>query len=161
MIGTKKIFKKDPRKTYIRKIRIYPRFMYARLDKWLKKMSLSGWHIVHCGLFSFWFEKGNSAEKEYFTYGDNLNESYYSIGMRHPFLEKRYGVNKKKSKINANESRSHRIVEIDRQKIDYPNNVDYQELINDRNRLYSRYFLRNFIFVAIVIAISLCLIFCR
>lgn len=133
--------------------------MYTRLDKWLKKMSLSGWHIVHCGLFSFWFEKGSAIEKEYFTYSDVLNEGYYSIGMRYPFLEKKYGVNKKKAKINANESRAHRIVEIDINKIDVKNDVCYKELIQDRNLLYKRYFIRNIIILPAVVLLLVALCF--
>lgn len=130
-------------KEYIRKIRIYPAFLYHHLDKWLKLMSLSGWHIVHCGLFTFWFEKGEPCEKEYFTYGLSTQEGKYSISLRYPMLEKTYGVKKDKSKINANDTKSYQILEIDRQRIDVANNVGYRELILDRNRLYLQYFARN------------------
>lgn len=148
--GCKK-FQIDPDKQYLRRIRIYPSFLYSRLDKWLKSMSLKGWHIVHCGVFSFLFEKGDSAVKEYFTYGLSTQEGKYSIPLQYPFLEKTYAVNKKRSKINSNESKSYQIVEIDLEKIDVKRDVCYQEMIIDRNSLYTRYFVRNFfIFVAAV-----------
>ena len=54
----------DPRKQYLKKFKIYPTFWYGRLDKWLKEMSKSGWHIVHVGWFFFWFERGEPLEKE-------------------------------------------------------------------------------------------------
>ena len=152
---------KEVEKNYVKKIRFYPSFMYANLDKWLKKMSLNGWHIVDCNIFSFWFEKGEPAEKEYFTYAEITHERKYSITLRHPFLEKTYGVKKKKSKINANKEKVYKIVEIDLQKIDIQNDVGYKELVSDRNRLFLRYFIRNFsvISVAIIFAIYLYLIF--
>ncbi len=76
----------SPGKEYIKIIRMYPAFLYHRLDKWLKLMSRSGWHIVHCGLFTFWFEKGKPIEKEYFTYGLSTQEGKYSISLRYPML---------------------------------------------------------------------------
>ena len=119
-----KSFKKDPRKEYMRKYRIYPICMYSRLDRWLKKMSLLGWHIVHSGLFSFLFEKGEPAEKEYFTYYTTAPyDAKYSILSRYPFLEKTYGVKKKKSKINSNESKIYLTVEVDLKRIDIQNNI--------------------------------------
>ncbi|MBE6554617.1 MAG: DUF2812 domain-containing protein [Ruminococcaceae bacterium] len=149
-----KKFQRDPQKQYIKRFRVYPSFMYAHLDWWLKTMSLSGWHIVHCGLFIFYFEKGAPSEKEYFTYSDPVNEGYYSIQLRHPFLEKNYGVKKKKSKINANEAKAHQIVEIDLQKIDVQKDVGYKEMVSDRNRLYLRFFIRNISMILIGLAIA-------
>ena len=118
--------------------------MYSRLDRWLKKMSLLGWHIVHSGLFSFLFEKGEPAEKEYFTYYITAPcNGKYSVADRHPFLEKIYGVKKKKSKINSNESKVYLTVEIDLKRIDVQNNIGYKELIDDRNRLFKKLFIRD------------------
>ena len=100
-------------------------------------MSAEGWHIVHCGIFFFVFEKGEPKNKEYFTYGLSAQEGKYNIELMHPFLEKRYGVKAKRSKINANRSKSLQIVEIDTDKIDVNNDIGYKELISDRNSLSS------------------------
>ena len=151
-------FLKDSRKQYKRKIRIYPAFLYRRLDKWLKSMSLKGWHIVHCGIFSFLFEKGDPVEKEYFTYGLSTQEGKYSIAMRYPFLEKTYGLEKGKSKINANKSKAHQIVEIDTNKIDVDHDAAYNELISDRNHLYLRKFMRDFGVISIGVSILIILL---
>ena len=133
----------DPKKQYLKRIRIYPTFLYNRLDKWLKEMSLKGWHIVDCHMFSFVFEKGEPTQKEYFTYGLSTQEGEYNISLRYPFLEKIYGVKKKKSKINSNTSKSYQIVEIDLNRIDTQNDAGYKEMVSDRNRLYKKFFLRN------------------
>ena len=146
-----KTFQKSHGKQYLKKYRLYPSFLYRHLDKWLKLMSLEGWHIVHCGLFTFVFEKGEPCEKEYFTYGLSTHEGKYSISLRYPHLEKTYGIKKKKSKINSNEAKSHCIIEIDLDKIDINNDDGYKELINDRNHLYLRYFIRNCIALMIPI----------
>lgn len=155
----KKQFRRDPNKQYIKKFRIYPSFLYSRLDKWLKKMSLSGWHVVHCGFLFFWFEKGEPMNKEYFTY-DYLSayEGAYSIDLRFPFWEKTYGVKRKKSIINSNQAKKRNIIEIDTKKIDIKKDAGYLELISDRNRLSLRFFIRNLAVIAIVILILLLLI---
>lgn len=145
--------KKDNKIQYVKKYRFYPNFMYSFLDNWLKTMSLSGFHIVHSGLFTYWFEIGKPMEKEYFTYGDPINEGKYSIALRYPLLEKTYGVNKKQSKINNNISKSHNIIEIDLQKIDVKKDIGYNELIKDRNRLYLLFFLRNIFLIIVTISI--------
>ena len=154
-----KKFHPDSQKQYIKKMRIYPYFLYGRLDKWLKSMSLQGWHIVHCGLVFFWFEKGEPSEKEYFTYGLSTQEGKYNLSLRHPFLEKTYGVKDKKSKINSNNAKKHQIVEIDLDRIDINNNFGYKELIFDRNRLYLRCFIRNFSIVLISLSLVCLLLF--
>ena len=51
----------------VRKFRIYPAFLYGRLDRWLKKKSQEGLHIVDAGLISFSFERGEPKDNEYFT----------------------------------------------------------------------------------------------
>ncbi len=135
-----------------KKIRIYPTFLYRRLDRWLKEMSRKGWHIVHCGVFSFWFERGECEEREYFTYGLGTQEGKYSISLRYSFLEKTYGL--KKSRINANPKKSYQIVEIDPHKIA---DHGYQELIRDRDRLYLRYFVRNLLAIGVASLIALAL----
>lgn len=158
-ISTLKTFHMDSHKTYKKVFRIYPTFLYGYLDNWLKKMSLKGWHIVHCGIFLFWFEKGEPKEKEYFTYGLSTQEGKYSISLRYPLLEKTYGVKRKKSKINSNSMKKYQIVEIDLNKINTQNNYSYKELICDRNRLYLRYFIRNFSAVVITILFLIVLSF--
>lgn len=155
----KKKFNEYSNNEYAKKIRFYPTFLYFLLDKWLKKMSAQGWHIVHCGIFTFWFEKGKPSEKEYFTYGLSTQEGKYSVSLRYPYLKKTYGVDKKKSVINANENKAHQIVEIDIQRIDVEKDIGYKELIRDRNRLYMAYFLRNLLLCLSVFAIFL-ILFC-
>ena len=158
-LSRSKKFQMDPSKQYVKKFRIYPPFLYSRLDKWLKLMSAKGWHIVHSGIFSFWFEKGEPTEKEYFTYGLATVEGKYSISLRYPFLEKTYGSKNKKSKINSNQTKKYQILEIDLNKIDIENDVTYKELINDRNRLYMQYFIRNFCVISVGVSILIALFF--
>ncbi|MBO5395631.1 MAG: DUF2812 domain-containing protein [Clostridia bacterium] len=151
-------FIKDPSKKYIRKIRIYPSFAYKSLDKWLNKMSNSGWHLVDSNLISFLFECGEPENKIYFTYnaGWARNDSgKYSIPLRYPFLEKTYGIKPKYSKLNKNQSKTYLTLEIDTQKIDTENNAGYRELINDRNKLYSKLAIRNTIIFVLVILICI------
>ena len=139
----------DSQNKYLRKFRMYPAFLYAYLDKWLQKMSLKGWHVVHSNIFFFWFEEGNKELREYFTYGLSTQEGKYSLEHRYPFLEKTYGVSKKKSKINSNDDRVYRTVEISP---DALNDIGYKELVQDRDRLYTRYFIRNIsIFSAVIL----------
>ncbi len=157
MFPRRKKFRREQGKQYVKKFRIYPSFLYCRLDKWLKSMSLKGWHIVHCGLLFFWFEKGEPAEKEYFTYGLVTHEGKYSISLQYPLLEKTYGVKKKKSKINSNETKTYQIVEIDLGRIDVQNDIGYKELISDRNRLYMRHSLRTFGIILAVAAVLIAL----
>lgn len=148
----------DSKNQYVRKFRIYPAFLYCRLDKWLKEMSRNGFHIVHSGLFFFWFECGKPEEREYFTYGLSTQEGKYSLSLRYPFLEKSYGVKKKKSKINSNEAKVYNTIEIDIDKIDPDNNVGYKELVTDRNRLYMHHFIRNISIITAVILIYVVLL---
>ncbi len=153
-----KAFVREKNKRYLKKFRIYPAFLYNRLDKWLKSMSLKGWRLVRCGIFSFLFESSEIKEREYFTYDATKREGKYSLSMRHPFLEEKYGIKKKKSKINAQERKPYLIVEIDTQKIDIQNDVGYKELLADRKRLSLLYFLRNvglFILSVIIIILAI------
>ena len=147
-----KTFQRNPNKQYIKKFRFYPSFLYAHLDRWLKEMSRKGWHIVHSGLFYFWFEKGAPAEKAYFTYGLSTQEGKYSLTLRSPLLEKTYGVSKKASKINANTTKKYQIVEIDTETIDIESDIGYRELLHDRNRLYGMYCIRNLCTLALSVA---------
>ena len=146
-------------KKYIKKYRLYPAFLYSYLDKWLKSMSSKGWHIVHCTMFSFTFEKGKPKQKEYFTYGLGTQEGKYNLSLLHPFLEEKYGY--KKSKINSNNKKSYQIVEIDLKRHNIETDVGYKELISDRNNLYLRFFIRNtVIFLAIaLLLLVICMIF--
>lgn len=96
-----KKFLKNPSKQYKKIYRFYPQCMYHQLDKWLKQMSAKGWHIVHCSIFYFLFEKGNPQQKEYFTYSadsPHRGEGRFSISMRYPFLSSHFGVKKKSQK---------------------------------------------------------------
>jgi len=155
----RKTFQRSPKTEYKKVFRFYPYFLYCLQDKWLKSMSLKGWHIVHCGICSYLFEKGVPLEKEYFSYAEFAKEGYYSIILRHPFLEKTYGVKAKKSALNSNRHKRISVVEIDIQKLEGQNALGYRELVNDRNRLSLRYFLRNlslllFCIVSLVVLIS-------
>ena len=138
-------------KKELKKIRFYPIFMYNKLDNWLSKMSLNGWHIVHCGYFVFYFEHGNPMKKKYFTYSEFTQEVKYSLTLQHPFFKKRYGLNSSRSKINSNESKKYQILEIDLKKVDGQNDAAFTELVNDRNHLYRRYFFRNIGLVTLVV----------
>lgn len=153
-----KKFRPENGKTYVRKTRLYPTFLYNQLDKWLKSMSRNGWHIVHCSTFFFWFEKGETKTKEYFTYGLSTQEGKYNLLLRHPSLEKLYGLRKDKSKINRNKAKSYQIVEIDQEKIDVENDVGYRELIDDRNRLYTRYLIRNISILSTIVSFLIALL---
>lgn len=139
----KKESKADVDKQFVKIFRIYPSFLYNRLDKWLEKMSLNGLHVVHAGWFFFIFEKGSSQHKVYFTHGLVAQEKKYKIGLKHPNFEKLYGVKKKKSKINANEKKKYEILEIDVKRIDIQNDTGYKRLVDDRNRLYLQHFITN------------------
>lgn len=153
-------FNKDPNKKYIIRFRIYPGFLFRFLDKWLKKMSAKGWHVVHVGIIFFWFEKGEPMDKEYFTYGLSTQEGNYSIQLRYPFLDKTYGVKEKKSIINANKNKKTNVVEIDTERIDVKTNMGYKELVSDRNRLYLRYFVRNIlVYIILIIVLVIFLVF--
>ena len=147
------VFHKDKNKQYVMKIRFYPPLLYGRLDKWLKNMSLKGLHIVHCGIFYFLFEKGEPKEKEYFTY-TYFHRGEFCISLRHPFLEKIYGVKLKKSRLNSNRRKTHNIVEIDTKRIDIQNNVGYKELVRDRNQLILKHFLTRTLPAVIIIILS-------
>ena len=135
----------------VKRFRIYPAFLYYKLDRWLKEMSLNGLHIVHCDAFFFWFEKGEPSKREYFTHGLVTQEKKYSITSLYPILLSRYSM--KKSKINLNQEKTYQIVEIDTNKIDVENDLNYKQLVGDRNRLYKRYFIRNVSVCSIVVAV--------
>ena len=146
-------FEYIPSKQYRKVFKVYPACLFYLLDKWLKAMSKKGWHIVHCGLFFFIFERGLPFEKEYFTYQIFTQEAKYNLMLMYAFLEKTFGVKEKKSKINANKTKKYQIVEIDTDKIDVAHDVEYNELVSDRNRLYFRYSVRNYIIFSIIVLI--------
>ncbi len=150
-------FEKDPRKKYLRKYRIYPSFSYHRLDNWLSQMSLSGWHLVDSNLISFLFEEGKPTEKVYFTYvpGPIYETPEYNLKLLYPGLEKNFGVKKKYSKLNKNESKAYQTVEIDTKKIDIERDIAYNELLCDRNRLYKKLAIKNLIFASILIILGI------
>lgn len=150
-------FEINSQSEYKKVYRFYPYFLYFRLDKWLKSMSKKGWHIVHSGLFYFLFEKGEPKEREYFSYGEITHEGRYSITLRHPFLEKVYGVDKKKSVINSNKEKRVNIVEIDTDKISGEKAYGYRELVSDRNRLSLSFFLRNAFAILICVIVLILL----
>ena len=148
-------------KRIIRKYRFYPSFLLFLLDRWLKKMSLKGWHLIENGSFSFTFEEGQPCEKEYFSClpsGENLNGGgKYSIHLRHPFFERVYGVHKKRSKLNKATSRSHvplTIIEVDKDRIDINTNIGYLELKHDRNRLLAIDYLRAILIISVPLLIG-------
>ena len=148
--------KTKERKKRIVKVRYYPCFMYSQLDKWLKKMSSSGWHIVHIFCFLYFFEKGLPESKEYFTYFIPIRgEGKYNLSLRYPFLEKK--IAKKNSQINSNNKKWRNVIEVDFDKIDISNDVYYKELLADRNKLATIYFIRNaIIFLIIILLFVVC-----
>ena len=140
----------------IRKIRIYPDFLYSRLEKWLHKMSLKGLHLVKrkFGII-YYFEKGEPEEKEYFAWSPTATgEGKHSIPLRYPHLEKQFGVKKKNSKLNKNATLKYdTIIELDRDLIYGEKKIAYQELISDRNRLYMQKFIKFSLIMALVAVI--------
>ena len=97
----------------------------------------------------------------YFTYdagGFRRDSGYYSIPLRYPFLARTYGVKKKYSKLNKNEAKSYLTIEVDTKKIYIKNDISYNELLSDRNRLYKKRAIKNavifFLFIAIVIILK-------
>jgi hypothetical protein len=119
-------------------------------------MSFNGWHLVHSGMFLFYFEKGLPIEKEYFTYGLSTKEEKFNLLLLHPFLENKYGINSKKSKLNANNKKVYHTIEIDLSKIDVKNDIGYKELVSDRNCLYRQHFIRDLTVFAISMFLLLC-----
>jgi len=146
-------FYKDPKKQYLKKYRFYPTFLYYRLDKWLKDMSLKGWHIVHCGLLTFVFEKGESFEKEYFTYYFSARDLKRSVTVCFSLFEKKYGVKAKKSKINSNQKKCYRIVEIDTEATDIKNDFGYRKLVEYRDNLHKKHLIEGIIAFTIVLLV--------
>lgn len=136
-------------------IKIYPPVMYFLLEKWLRKMSSNGWHLIKRKFFIYYFEKGEPEKREYFVWSPSYTgEGKYSIPLRYPKLTITYGKKKQKSKLNKNSYLKHEtIIEIDTQKIDIQNDVGYKELIDDRNRLYLRCFIRNLCIVITILLI--------
>ena len=133
-----KEFKKDKGKKYIRKYRYFPVFMYDKLDIWLSKMSLSGWHIVDSKAFSFVFEAGTPADKRYFSYSTSEHKKYpfkYVLSDKYPFFDSFYGVKNNKSKINKNETKNIHTVEIDTERIDTECDAGYKEIFDFRRKL--------------------------
>ena len=145
-------YQKNPKKTYIWKFRIYPSCLYARLDRWLNKMSLSGWHVVDIKLGFFLFEQGKAEDKHYFCYTPTPPRNdggTFSIPMRYPFLEQTYGVKKKYSPLNKNQSKTLCVIEVDPQKMQ---STGYHEMLHDRNRLYA---LRTLLYIFVLALIPL------
>ncbi len=127
--------------------------MYSRLDKWLEQMSLTGWHVVHCSCYVFWFEKGEPMKKVYFTPVNYRNNgTKYNLERKYPFFDVAYGMDKKKSKINANITKTLPILEIDIQRIDIQRNEGYKKLVAGRNILSLQCFIRNILRTTIAAA---------
>lgn len=122
----------------IKKIRIYPMCLLFLQDKWLKKMSLEGWHLIDYRPLIYVFEKGIPCNKEYFSYSSvRIGDGYYDVLLRHPNFLQTYGVKKKKSKLNKKRViKGNNIIEIDTNHLDIEKDIGYQELKRDRNKLY-------------------------
>ena len=150
-------FQRDPKKTYTRKFRIYPSFLYFRLDHWLNRMSLSGHHVVDCRFGFFLFEQGTPDDRRYFTYdptSPRRDGGMFSLTMRYPFPEKTYGIRKKRSALNRNEGKTCQIIKLDAQKIQSEQALGYRELVHDRNRLYALRAVRNAAILTVFVMIA-------
>ena len=127
-------------KNIVKKFRYYPMWLYSKLDNWLNKMSLQGYHLIDYNSFCYTFEKGDPKNTEYFSCewgGFRNDDGYYNVLLRHPFAEEVYG--KKKSKLTKN--RKHKmhsflIMEINKEKISGEIEIGYKELISDRNKYH-------------------------
>ena len=145
---------------HILKIRLYPEFLYFLLEKWLKKMSCNGYHLIDCKLgFIYKFEVGAPKEKEYFAWSPTATGAgRFSITMRYPNLIKTFGVDKRKSILNKNAiSKNICIIEINTQNQQTNHSVAYTEMKKDRNQLYWFSFLCKFC-ICLVIFILLVMI---
>lgn len=138
----------------VKKIRFFPKCLFFLRDRWLKKMSKKGWHLIDYGIFVYIFENGVPSDKEYFSYTcERVGDGKYSIPLRYPLLDETFGVKKKKSKLNKNsilKSKANTIIEVDTHKIDIENDIGYKELRHDRNKLYFLITIRN---IAIILAL--------
>lgn len=145
---------KKARKGTCARVRIYPPVVYFLLEKWLKKMSTKGLHLVNCNFgIIYRFEKGIPEEKEYFVWDTTrTGEGKYSIELRYPLLRKEFGVKEKRSKLNKNSSRKHfNIIEVDKTKLNTEQNLFFSYLRKERNRLYLLRFVNMLIVVAFLI----------
>ena len=140
--------------TSVKKVlRFYPCFLYFLLENWLKRMSQAGWHLIERKAIFYYFEKGEPKDKDYFVWDPTfIGMGKYSVPLRYPNLIKTYGVSKKKSKLNRNSIKNFdTIIEVDTERI---SDIGYQELVNDRNKLYALMSLEFFILLLLVTVLA-------
>ncbi|MBO5022908.1 MAG: DUF2812 domain-containing protein [Clostridia bacterium] len=135
------------------KYKFFPSHKYDKLDAWLNDMSKNGWRLINYGFLKYEFQRSNNAERTYFTYnlgGFRNDDGYYSIGLRYPRLKEQYGLAPRYSFLNKNirdKFFSKIIIELDAKKID----KGFSYIVDERNRLYRKQFLMNFIYISIAV----------
>lgn len=126
------------------------------VELFLYKMQRKGWALVKYTLFYFLFEKTERKECGYFVYhsggGSTKSDGKYDLSLRHWNIPQTYGVSPKKSNLNAytvkNKFYYWSIIEVS---VDRKNDIDYCELIKDRNLLYFKESSRDHILVLIIL----------
>ena len=139
----------------ILKIKYIPSFLYSFLEVWLNKMSKTGLQLTHYKGFIYYFQKSEPSDRIYFVYnhtGYRNDEGKYSLSLRYPCIEKQYALSSHYSKINKSNKKQNnwkKIVKIDSNKID----ADFNDIVNERNRIYLKRFLRNTAIFLVTVAV--------
>ena len=131
-----------------KKVIALPLFSAFLTELYLNSLCTKGLRLVSWRGIRFQFAVSQPECSRYFVYypgdmGFRRGDAKYSLTLRHPHLEKMYGMKKSMSKLNR--FAQHRIsgftvVELSTQAL---SDLGYQELLSDRCRLYYWSFLRS------------------
>lgn len=125
-----------------------PFFSAFLTEFYLNSLCKKGLRLVSWRGIQFQFTESTQPYARYFVYypgdmGFRRGDGKYSLTLRHPNIEKVYGLGKSASKLNLFAQRTSHgfsVVELSQQAL---SNIGYQELLQDRCRLYYRSFLRS------------------
>ena len=119
-----------------------------RLELWLKNKASEGYRLVKMSGWRFWFEKSKAREREYFICHNFDNGK----GIEYDFLmaKKKYGI--KKTMLWENAAI---FFEANPQRTD----DEYLRTKRLRNHYYQKHYLGLSIFLAVLLLISICLVF--